>query len=261
MGVGQRTRAEPISLTQENVMWDKGILGEGNPTQLRETVQYLLGVNLALRGREEHKSLCKPGFKSQIEVLVDKEGNKYLLFTQDLKSKTLQGGLPSKLDAGRQVKVYSSANPVRNVVHLYEKYVSLLPEKAKNPDLFVYKLAERRRSLRRWYSDHPVGINVLKKTVRKLTNLAGLMGNFTNHSLHVSCTTRLYQSGEDEQTIKCITGHHSDAGVRSYKRILDDLLNLQTRKSVVRLSIWKAKGLGEVSQAHCQNLRTVLPQL
>ncbi len=230
MGVGHRTRAEPISLTQENVMWDKGVLGEATPTQLRDTVQYLLGVNLALQGGEEHKSLRKPGFKSQIEVLVDEEGDKYLLFTQDLKSKMSQGGLSSKLDASRQVKVYGSSNLQRNVVCLYEKYVSLLPVKSKNADLFVYELSERRRMPKRWYSDHPVGINVLKKTVRKLTGLAGLSGNFTNHSLCASCATRLYQSGEDEQTIKCITGHHSDAGVQSYKRVSDNLLKSANKK-------------------------------
>ncbi len=230
IGVGKRMSAAPISLSQENVMWDKGVLGESTPTQLRDTVQYLLGVNLALRGGEEHKTLRKPGFQSQIEVLVDEEGDKYLLFTQDLKSKTSQGGLSSKLDSGRQVKVYGSENPVRNVVRLYEKYIGLLPQKAKHPDLFVYKLSERRRSPRVWYSDRPVGINVLKKTVKKLTTLAGLVGNFTNHSLRASCATRLYQSGEDEQTIKCITGHRSDTGVRLYKRILDDLLKSANKK-------------------------------
>ena len=50
MGVGQRVKAQSISLGQEDVMWMKGILGESNPVQLRDTVQYLLGVNLALRG-------------------------------------------------------------------------------------------------------------------------------------------------------------------------------------------------------------------
>ncbi len=50
MGVGQRKKAQSISLSEEDVMWSKGILGEANPVQLRDAVQYLLGVNLALRG-------------------------------------------------------------------------------------------------------------------------------------------------------------------------------------------------------------------
>lgn len=119
---------------------------------------------------------------------------------------------------------------MRNVVRLYEKYVGLLPVKSKTSDLFVYELSEKRRSPCTWYSDRLVGINVLKKTMRKLTEAAGLKGNFTNHSLHASCAMRLYQSGEDEQTIKCITGHLSDAGVRSYKRVSDQLLKSANKK-------------------------------
>ncbi len=147
-----------------------------------------------------------------------------------MKSKTSQGGLASKCDGGRQVRVYGSENKVRNVVRLYEKYISLLPKRPKHSDLFVYELAERRRTPSTWYYDRPVGINVLKKTVWKLTEAAGLKGNFTNYSLHVSCATHLYQSGEDEQTIKCITGHRSDAGVRSYKRVSDKILKTANKK-------------------------------
>ncbi len=172
----------------------------------------------------------KPGHNPQIEILIDEEGDKYLFFTEDMKTKTSQGGLSSRLDGGRQVRVYGSSNENRNVVRLYEKYVGLLPVKSKTSDLFVYELSDKRRSPCTWYSDRPVGINVLKKTVRKLTKAAGLQGNFTNHSLRASCATRLYQSGEDKQIIKCITGHRSDAGVRSYKRVSDQLLTSANKK-------------------------------
>ena len=153
-----------------------------------------------------------------------------MLFTEDVKSKTSQGGISSKLDGARQVCVYVSESPQRNVVRLYEKYISLLPKRPKYSDLFVYELAERRRTPSTWYCDRPVGINVLKKTVKKLTDAAGLKGNFTNHSLRASCATRLYQSGKDEQTIKSITRHWSNAGVRSYKRLSNKLLKSANKK-------------------------------
>ncbi len=162
--------------------------------------------------------------------MIDEEGDKYLFFTEDMRTKTSQGGLSSKLDGGRQVRMYGSDNMNRNVVRLYEKYVGLLPVWSKTSDLFVYELSEKRRSPCTWYSDRPVGINVLKKTVCKLTEATGLKGNFTNHSLRASCATRLYQSGEDEQTIKCITGHRSDVGVWSYKRVSDQLLKSANKK-------------------------------
>ncbi len=49
-GVGGRVCASPISTDEEEVMWSKNILGEDTPTKLRDTVLYLLGLGLALRG-------------------------------------------------------------------------------------------------------------------------------------------------------------------------------------------------------------------
>ncbi len=49
-GIGRKESSDPISLEQEEILWSQGILGENTPDQLRETVLYLLGVNLALRG-------------------------------------------------------------------------------------------------------------------------------------------------------------------------------------------------------------------
>ena len=39
---------------------------------------------------------------------------------------------------------------------------------------------------------------------------AGLEGNFTNHSLRITCASRMYERQMPEQMIKEITGHRSD---------------------------------------------------
>ncbi len=49
-GVSGRVCASPISTDEEEVMWSKNIFGEDTPTKLRDTVLYLLGLGLALRG-------------------------------------------------------------------------------------------------------------------------------------------------------------------------------------------------------------------
>ena len=46
----------------------------------------------------------------------------------------------------------------------------------------------------------------------------GIMGYKTNHSLRATATTRLYESGIDEQLVMERTGHRSIEGARSYKR-------------------------------------------
>ena len=50
---------------------------------------------------------------------------------------------------------------------------------------------------------------------------AGLDGYFTNHSLHRTCATRLFQAGQDVKLVKEITGHVSDA-VHKYQNTSDE---------------------------------------
>ena len=70
----------------------------------------------------------------------------------------------------------------------------------------------------RWYSRIPIGHNKLADTVPRLMREAGIDGYFTNHSLRVTATTRLYDSQIDEASIMQRTGHRSVEGVRAYKR-------------------------------------------
>ena len=48
--LGGTMSSDPISFGQEEVLWEKGILGEQSPEQLRNTVLYLLGISFVLRG-------------------------------------------------------------------------------------------------------------------------------------------------------------------------------------------------------------------
>ncbi len=51
-----------------------------------------------------------------------------------------------------------------------------------------------------------------------------LSGHFTKHSLRASCATRLFEAGTDEQLIKNVTGHKSDA-VWDYKKTNPKLIS------------------------------------
>ena len=63
-----------------------------------------------------------------------------------------------------------------------------------------------------------MGHTTLSKTVSRLCQLCGIQGFKINHSLRATATTRLYQSGEDEQLVMERTGHLSLEGLRSYMR-------------------------------------------
>ena len=50
-----------------------------------------------------------------------------------------------------------------------------------------------------WYQSKPMGYNLLSQVLKKLCDMAGAKGYYTNHSLRRTCATRLYQNGTDEQ--------------------------------------------------------------
>ncbi len=72
-----------------------------------------------------------------------------------------------------------------------------------------------------WYSCEPIGIHPLCKIVAKMCKATGIGGWRTNHSLHSTAATRMYQSGIEEHEVAHVTGHASVA-VRSYKHTSDD---------------------------------------
>ena len=70
------------------------------------------------------------------------------------------------------------------------------------------------------FSDAPVGENRIHSFVKDLTTKAGIPGYYTNHSLHATGCTCMYNDDIDEQVIQEISGHRS-LTVRSYKRTCD----------------------------------------
>ncbi len=245
-GLGKVQSAAVISDDLEEKMWREGVLGEDQPKQLCDTVLYLLGVNLALRGGEEHKRLRRPGFNPQITVQKDVHGQKMLVYRADPVSKSNQSGIDSRKDDSKVVSVYPAENSARCPVRLYEKYTSLLPEGGKSPDLYLHPL--NKTSKTQWYSDCCVGINTLRDIVRKLVNTIGITGKYTNHSLRATSATRMYSAGVPEKIIKEITGHKSDA-VRIYERSTENvkrkasstLTNIGSKENLVEHSCKKPK--------------------
>ena len=96
MGVGMvKKQAEYISYEFEEELWEKNILGEDTPDKLRDTVLFLIGINIALRGVDEHYLLCRdmPDRPSQLSFKRDSQGIRCLVYTEDTCTKSNNGGL------------------------------------------------------------------------------------------------------------------------------------------------------------------------
>jgi len=219
LGIGSKKRqAEVLTLEEEDILWEKGHLGDATPQKLLDTMIYCNGLYFALRSGKEHRQLRSN--PCQIE-LVEKEGERsYLKYTEDV-SKNRPGGLK-----GRKVKpkvVYHHSNlenPERCFVRLFKKYAQLCPDTPNLNAFYLQPLSKPTEN--QWYSVKPLGHNTINNTMSRLCKAAGIGGFKTNHSLRATAATRLYQSGVDEQMIMEKTGHRSLDGIRSYKRTSDE---------------------------------------
>ena len=89
-----RKQAQFMSLNFENSLWEKGLLGEETPDKLRETVLFLLGMNLLLRAGDEHYDLRRDSASkpSQLSFERDEKGTRCLVYREDTVTKTNDGG-------------------------------------------------------------------------------------------------------------------------------------------------------------------------
>ena len=76
----------------------------------------MLGMLYALRAGKEHWALHSMGFNSQITWHMDKDGNRYFAYREDLGLKSNKGGLKHRKVSPKVVNVYpipdSSCCPV-----------------------------------------------------------------------------------------------------------------------------------------------------
>ena len=209
-----RKQAEYIPFDYEDKMWKDGVLGEEFPNQLRDTVLFLLGINLVLRTGDEHYNLRRDTIDkpSQLSFERNSEGVRCLVYREDCVTKTNDGGLNNLKKQRKVVWVYPSKDSSRCPVHLVDKYISLCPQVTpKTKKYNFYLRALDRTNPAQWFGEQVLGRNSIVKVVGKLLKSANLNGYFTNHSLRRTGTTRLFHAGIDRKLVKEFTGHSSDA--------------------------------------------------
>ena len=219
-----KKKANVITQEMEDILWEKGLLGDHSPQVLSDTMVYLIGLCFALRSGEEHRRLrFNP---AQIE-LVEKPGSTaYLLYKEDI-SKTNQAGLHHRIVAPKEVIHHANQdNPQRCLVRIYKLYNSLCPVGRPDNAFYLAPLAHPKENC--WFKRVPLGHCKLAEVVPRLMKSASIPGYFTNHSLRVTAATRLYDAQVDEATIMERTGHRSVEGIRTYKRTSDKLKELSS---------------------------------
>ena len=111
-----KKQAQVISYEQENLLWERGILGEQTPDQLRRTVLFLLGINMYLRAVDEHYNLRRstPDLKeSDIIWTWNSKNQKCMVYREDSCTKTHDGGLNDMHRERKEVWVFPSSDTKR----------------------------------------------------------------------------------------------------------------------------------------------------
>ena len=85
-------KAEPLEASHMEMLWEGNFLGDDSPRKMSETLVFLIGINCGLHAGVEHRSLRRPGFDPQINVIM-KDGVECLEYIEDISTKTNQGGL------------------------------------------------------------------------------------------------------------------------------------------------------------------------
>ena len=209
-GSGKK-QAEPLTTEEEEMLWNRKILGDHNPQALLHTVFYMIGLYFALRSGDEHRQLRHHPCQIQ---LVEKPGERsYLKYTEDI-SKNRPGGLKGRKYQPKTVIHHENVdNPDRCFVQIFKKYSGLCPSDRPDGAFYLTPLKIPKEDC--WFSCVPIGRNKLST----MCKLAGIGGFKTNHSLRATAATRLYSSGVDEQLVMERTRHRSIEGICSYKRI------------------------------------------
>ena len=122
VGVGVNIKqAEPFTRDEEEILWEKGVLGGHSPQTLLDTMLFLLGKFFALRGGKEHRSLK---FK-QFTLISGENGKEDKLCYNSFGEKNCQGGLKDRKYRPKKIEHHGNSDkPSRCVVDLFKKYIS-----------------------------------------------------------------------------------------------------------------------------------------
>ena len=93
-----------------------------------------------------------------------------------------------------------------------------------------------------WFKTVPVGVNPLHCMMSKITELAGLSLNYTNHSLRATSASRMFTSDVPEKIVAELTGHKSLTSFRQYERTTGTQLQA-AGQSIARMEEYTQKNV------------------
>ena len=172
----------------------KGILGEDSPDKLHKTIFFLIDVQFGLRGMKEQHDLRR---YPECQINIVKIDGKDAVVYREFQSKTHQGGI---CDHGKNPPYISYAlcngHCPQCFIELFRKYMFLNTQGSLPwPKFYVQTDPQWQPGSVYWYSNRPVGKNMLSKYIQTMMADAGIEGHFYNHSTRKSTTYSIISKG------------------------------------------------------------------
>ena len=204
--------AEIFTAKEEDMLWEKEVLGTHSPKALLNAVFYFNGKNFCLRGGEEHRCLA-------LSQICRQQNPDSYVYTE-LGSKNHKGTFTERNIPNKVVPIFSSRDlGDRCHVHILDMYYSKLPKEAFERDIFYLRPLPvcPKDPNAPWFMMTPIGRNELGKMVKSMCMAAGIEGNKTNHSLRATAASQLFVANVPEKVIAERTGHRSVTALRVYE--------------------------------------------
>ena len=144
--------------------------------------------------------------------------------------------------------------------HVLDLYVSKLPPEASILDIFSSVRLNKPPldSSAPWYiGSQPVGKNTLDTKLRRVCSLAGIEGDFMNHSLRATSATQMFDMGVPEKVIQEQMGHKSLEALRTYERM--NSRQLETVSHLLSNPIGRETTMNNIRVA-CQTSQSLNPR-
>ena len=216
-GVGAVAHNPPISQVDLVKLYsDKHTFNTMTPAGLQNKVWFEIMFYLCRRGKENLRGMTKETFA----VSTDSSGRKFIFSKRDEADQNhIHSVMPD--DTVDQARIYEIPGSSMCPVLSFEKYISkICPE---NEDLWQRPVNNFTDQVDNWYVQNaPLGKNHLSSMMTKISKLAKLNTNYTNHSVRTTCITLLDDAGFEARHIMGTTGHRSETSIRTHLQRLSD---------------------------------------
>lgn len=196
----RKEEKEPVSLEEEEKMWQAGELGAKSARSLLNTLYFYNGKLFGIRS-QEHRDL-------RLNYICLENGNT-IVFRENC-SKTFHGGISDMKKKGRVAThichEVGKENHKRCLFDMYKRYFSLVSSLKSKNEAFYFQPFETKFA----FKNMPIGKHSLDVILPNLCSAIGTKRK-TSHCLRVTCVSNLFQASVEEKLIRGRSGHVSNA--------------------------------------------------